>query len=63
MLKTVPRSDKTDALIAKAYGDTNIDPSGLSVFEAVYANTTPLRRRNGIYAGAHLQPDVFAEMV
>ncbi|HQT78090.1 MAG TPA: hypothetical protein PLD10_13630 [Rhodopila sp.] len=62
MVKQVPKSDRINALIAKAYGDPAVDTSEMAVFEAIVANTKPLRRTTGLHAKAVLGTDVLAEL-
>ena len=62
MFKQVTKTDGIKAQIAKAYGDPDVRPDDLAVFEAVAANTLPLRRSKGIYAGARLGHDVLSGM-
>lgn len=63
MLKEVAPTEKIKSLVAKAYGDENLRFENIAVFEAVAANSQPLRRKYGIFAGARIMPDVMAGMV
>ena len=62
MFKQVEKTPTIRDWIASAYGDKDVDTDGLAVFEAVAANTRPLRRLHGLHAGAMLQPDVLHGM-
>lgn len=61
MLKEVTRNATIDALLAKAFGDENLRPDTVAIFETVLANGNPIRKR-GIYREARLQDDSLAEM-
>jgi len=63
MVKQVPKSERIQALVAKSVGDPEVNLDNLAIYEAVMANTTPLRRRNGLYAGGVLGQDTLSELV
>jgi hypothetical protein len=62
MMKQVPKTDRIKSLIAKAVGDPDANTDGLAVYEAVIANGKPLRRDQGLYAGAVIQQDAMSGM-
>ena len=63
MAKQVPKTDAVKALVAKATGSDSVDMDKIAVYEAVFANTLPLRRQTGLHAGARIGADVFGEMI
>ncbi len=62
MFKQVEKTPTIKDWIASAYGDPSVNLNDLAVFEAVSANTRPLRRRYGLHAGAVLEPSLIHEM-
>jgi len=60
MVKQVPKSDQVRAILAKVVGDEAVNADDYAVFEAIFANTLPLRRQGGIYEGARIGADMLA---
>ena len=60
MVKQVPKSDRVRAILAKVVGDEEVNADDYAVFEAIFANTLPLRRQGGIYESARIGVDTLA---